>query len=183
LVLTFLKKSCFLFLVSKYTSMKNNIIPVVLTAALTSVGTLFAVKHFSKEEHLFGGNNSQVPVNYVNYNHDKQVISAPPIDFRNAAEGSVKAVVHIKTTVNSRTILARDPFAELFGQHNLRQYQTPEQMGSGSGVVISPDGYIVTNNHVVSGADVVTVTFNDHKTAQAKVIGTDPSTDLAVIAC
>lgn len=161
--------------------MKNNIIPVMLTAALTSVGTLFAVKHFAKNEHLFGGNTQQLPVNYVNYNPEKQGISAPPIDFRNAAEGSVKAVVHIKTTVNSKTILARDPFAELFGDNYLRQYRTPEQMGSGSGVVISPDGYIVTNNHVVSGADVVTVTFNDRKTAQAKVIGTDPSTDLAVL--
>ena len=162
--------------------MKNNIIPVVFTAALTSVGTLFAVKHFSKNDHLFENNNrQQIPVNYVNYSADKQNISAPPIDFRNAAEGSVKAVVHIKTTINSKTVLARDPFAELFGENYMRQYRTPEQMGSGSGVVISPDGYIVTNNHVVSGADVVTVTFNDHKTSQAKVIGTDPSTDLAVL--
>jgi serine protease Do len=90
-------------------------------------------------------------------------------------------VVHIKTTINSRTVVARDPFAELFGDNYLRQYRTPEQMGSGSGVVISPDGYIVTNNHVVSGADVVTVTFDDRRTAQAKVIGSDPSTDLAVL--
>ena len=161
--------------------MKNNILPVMLTAALTSVGTLFAVQHFSKKDYLFGAHQAQVPVNYVNYNADKQAIAAPPIDFRNAAESSVKAVVHIKTTINSRTVLARDPFAELFGDNYMRQYRTPEQMGSGSGVVISPDGYIVTNNHVVSGADVVTVTFNDRKTAQAKVIGTDPSTDLAVL--
>jgi Do/DeqQ family serine protease len=161
--------------------MKNNIIPVVLTAALTSVGTLFAVKHFAKNQHLFEENQNQIPVNYVSYNADKQGIAAAPIDFRNAAESSVKAVVHIKTTINSRTVLARDPFAELFGDNYMRQYRTPEQMGSGSGVVISPDGYIVTNNHVVSGADVVTVTFNDRKTAQAKVIGTDPSTDLAVL--
>lgn len=162
--------------------MKNNIIPVVLTAALTSVGTLFAVQHFSKNNFLLNTYQpQQIPVNHVHYASDKQVLSAPPIDFRNAAEGSVKAVVHIKTTINSKTVLARDPFADLFGDHYLRQYRTPEQMGSGSGVVISPDGYIVTNNHVVSGADVVTVTFNDHKTAQAKVIGTDLSTDLAVL--
>lgn len=162
--------------------MKNNLIPVVLTAALTSVGTLFAVKQFTKSNYLLDTNHQQqIPVNYVNYAGDKQAMSAPPIDFRNAAEGSVKAVVHVKTTINSKTVLARDPFAELFGENYMRQYRTPEQMGSGSGVVISPDGYIVTNNHVVSGADVVTVTFNDHKTAQAKVIGTDPSTDLAVL--
>lgn len=162
--------------------MKRNLFPVMLTAALTSVGTLFAVKHFSKSNSVFGDSKTtQLPVNYVGYNADNAGFKAPPIDFRNAAESSVKAVVHIKTTINSRTLLARDPFAELFGDNYLRQYRTPEQMGSGSGVVISPDGYIVTNNHVVSGADVVTVTFNDRNTAQAKVIGTDPSTDLAVL--
>lgn len=162
--------------------MKRNLFPVILTAALTSVATLFALKHFSKSNGVFGDNKTtQLPVNYVGYNADNAGFKAPPIDFRNAAESSVKAVVHIKTTINSRTLLARDPFAELFGDNYLRQYRTPEQMGSGSGVVISPDGYIVTNNHVVSGADVVTVTFNDRNTAQAKVIGSDPSTDLAVL--
>ncbi|MFA6150371.1 MAG: trypsin-like peptidase domain-containing protein [Chitinophagaceae bacterium] len=163
--------------------MKNNLIPVILTAALTSVGTLFAVKNLTKNDNVIWEGKTQLPVNYVNYNDNAAggVIKAPPIDFRNAAESSVKAVVHIKTTINSRTVMARDPFAEFFGDNNLRQYRTPEQMGSGSGVVISPDGYIVTNNHVVSGADVVTVTFNDRNSVQAKVIGTDPSTDLAVI--
>ncbi|MDI9320353.1 MAG: trypsin-like peptidase domain-containing protein [Phycisphaerales bacterium] len=162
--------------------MKRNLFPVILTAALTSVATLSAVKHFSKSNGVFGDNKTtQLPVNYVGYNADNAGFKAPPIDFRNAAESSVKAVVHIKTTINSRTLLARDPLAELFGDNYLRQYHTPEQMGSGSGVVISPDGYIVTNNHVVSGADVVTVTFNDRNSAQAKVIGTDPSTDLAVL--
>lgn len=163
--------------------MKNNLIPVILTAALTSVGTLFAVKNLTKNDNVIWEGKTQLPVNYVNYNDNAagSAIKAPPIDFRNAAESSVKAVVHIKTTINSRTVMARDPFAEFFGDNGLRQYRTPEQMGSGSGVVISPDGYIVTNNHVVSGADVVTVTFNDRNSVQAKVIGTDPSTDLAVI--
>lgn len=171
----------FYFWETKFTSMKNNLIPVILTAALTSVGTLFAVKNFSKKDNVIWEADKNLPVNYASYNADNSGLKAPPIDFRNAAESSVKAVVHIKTTINSRTVLARDPFAEMFGGNNIRQYRTPEQMGSGSGVVISPDGYIVTNNHVVSGADVVTVTFNDRNTAQAKVIGTDPSTDLAVL--
>lgn len=157
--------------------------PVILTAALTSVGTLFAVKQFSKSGYLGinYNNNTQPPVNYVSYSGIRPNASSTPIDFRNAAASSVQAVVHIKTTVNSRTVLARDPFAELFGDNGLRQYRTPEQMGSGSGVVISPDGYIVTNNHVVANADIVTVTFNNRQTAQAKLIGTDPSTDLAVL--
>lgn len=161
--------------------MKSNLIPVIITAALTSVGTLFAVKSFTKNDQIIWESGKQLPVNYAAYNTESANLKAPPADFRNAAEGSVKAVVHIKTTINSRTVVARDPFAELFGDNYLRQYRTPEQMGSGSGVVISPDGYIVTNNHVVAGADVVTVTFNDRNTAQAKVIGTDPSTDLAVL--
>jgi serine protease Do len=161
--------------------MKNNLIPVILTAALTSVGTLFAVKSFTKNDQIIWEGDKQLPVNYASYNTGNSPVNAAPADFRNAAESSVKAVVHIKTTINSRTVVARDPFAEFFGENTLRQYRTPEQMGSGSGVVISPDGYIVTNNHVVAGADVVTVTFNDRNTAQAKVIGTDPSTDLAVL--
>lgn len=162
--------------------MKSNLVPVIITAALTTVGTLFAVKQFSTNDPVLWDSGKQLPVNYAGYSPEQaNVLKAPPIDFQHAAESSVKAVVHIKTTINSRTVLARDPFAEMFGENYFRQYRTPEQMGSGSGVVISPDGYIVTNNHVVSGADVVTVTFNDRNTAQAKVIGTDPSTDLAVL--
>jgi len=66
----------------------------------------------------------------------------------------------------------------MFGQ---RQRQSAPAMASGSGVIISPDGYIVTNNHVVEKADKITVTTNDHRTFSAKVIGTDPNTDLALI--
>lgn len=180
--LTFSDFSGFLFLVvKKKQHMKNNLVPVMLTAALTSVGTIFAVKQFSKNETVIWETPRQVPVNYVNHSGAGPIAKSAPVDFRNAAEGSVKAVVHIKTTINSRTVLARDPFAEMFGESYFRQYRTPEQMGSGSGVVISPDGYIVTNNHVVNGADVVTVTFNDRNTRQAKVVGTDPATDIAIL--
>ncbi|GAA4456338.1 trypsin-like peptidase domain-containing protein [Rurimicrobium arvi] len=161
--------------------MKSNLVPVILTAALTSVGTIFAVKQFSKSDPVLWDSSRQLPVNYVSYSSENGPVKGAPVDFRNAAESSVKAVVHIKTTINSRTVVARDPFAEMFGDNYFRQYRTPEQMGSGSGVVISPDGYIVTNNHVVNGADVVTVTFNDRNTRQAKVIGTDPSTDIAIL--
>ncbi len=92
--------------------------------------------------------------------------------------------MHIKTTTKARTVVSQSPFGDddffgnLFGP---RQYTLPPQMGSGSGVVVSPDGYIVTNNHVVAGADQLTVTFNDRYTTSAKVVSTDPSTDLAVV--
>jgi serine protease Do len=161
--------------------MKQSIFSVILTAALTSFGTYYALEHYSQNKKIVAKNTvEQLPVNYVNFDNNRK-LQAPPADFTNAAASSVKAVVHIKTTINSKTILARDPWAELFGENAIRRYQTPEQMGSGSGVVISPDGYIITNNHVVSGADIVTVTFNDRNTAQAKVVGTDPSMDLAVL--
>ena len=82
-----------------------------------------------------------------------------------------------------------NPFTDLFGDDEMlnqlfgwrRQNMIPEQRASGSGVIISDDGFIVTNNHVVDNADEITVTLSNKKTYKAKVIGTDPSFDLAVI--
>jgi Do/DeqQ family serine protease len=158
--------------------MKSRILPVVLTAAMTSLGTLFLAARFNNNNSIFALKGTPPPVNYVGYG-DKPISAAAPVDFQAAAEASVKAVVHIKTTTKSRTVVATDDFfGGFFGP---QQYTLPPQMGSGSGVVISPDGYIVTNNHVVAGADQLTVTFNDRYTATAKVISTDPSTDIAVV--
>lgn len=164
--------------------MKSRIIPVIATAMLTSLGTLFMAARFNHSNPLLStAPVAQLPVNYAGLGDRPMVASAAPVDFQAAAEASVKAVVHIKTTTKARTVMASDPyiddfFGNLFGP---RQYTLPPQMGSGSGVVISPDGYIVTNNHVVAGADNLTVTFNDRFTTNAKVISTDPSTDLAVV--
>ena len=159
--------------------MKFNLFPVILTAAVTSVMTLTAVSHFQGTPHTFtSGSGNQTPVNYTAYSG---MAAPPPASFEMAAEASTKAVVHIKTATQARLVTENNPndvFAQLFGQ---RQYYIPSQQGSGSGVVISPDGYIVTNNHVVADANEVTVTFNDRYTAKAKVVGTDPSTDIAVL--
>ena len=163
--------------------MKSKIIPVVLTAALTSILTVFLTARY-QDQLPFVNQEQQLPVNYANFSTAEMVKSAPPADFENAAAASVQAVVHIKTQTAARTITARDPyfnddfFGDLFGQ---RQYYIPPQMGSGSGVVISPDGYIVTNYHVVNNAERVTVTFNDRFTTQAEVVSKDASTDLAVL--
>jgi Do/DeqQ family serine protease len=162
--------------------MKSRIIPVVLTAALTSLGTLFLAARFNNNNPLFSlRNNQPLPVNYAGYGDKPIIAGTAPIDFQAAAEASVKAVVHIKTTTKSRTVVANDPFDFFGGMFGPQQYTLPPQMGSGSGVVISPDGYIVTNNHVVAGADQLTVTFNDRYTTTAKVVSTDPSTDIAVV--
>jgi len=163
--------------------MKSRFIAVILTAALTSLGTLYLAAKFNQEHSAFNYSQSErPPVNWASTG-DRPLSGSAPVDFQMAAEASVKAVVHIKTSTKARTVMATDPYADdffgnLFGP---RAYTLPPQMGSGSGVVISPDGYIVTNNHVVSGADQLTVTFNDRYTTKAKVISTDPSTDLAIV--
>ena len=125
-----------------------------------------------------------------------KVNASPPIDLTYAAEKALPAVVHIKYVQNSKvqTVdVQEDPFSDFFGpfgffgnpdQGNGRQkrrVQTPKKEATGSGVIISPDGYIVTNNHVVNGADELTVTLNDNREYSARIIGTDPNTDLALI--
>ena len=112
-----------------------------------------------------------------------------PVDLTKAAENSVHAVVHIKSTQESKTqtVTVRDPFYEFFGDMfgnrggQQRQVQTPERVGFGSGVIISSDGYIVTNNHVIDKADVISVKLNDGREFKGRIIGTDPSTDLALV--
>lgn len=125
-------------------------------------------------------------------------VPAQPVDLTYAAEKSLPSVVHILSTKNSKvqTIeVQSDPFSDFFsdpfgffgnpnqGQDGKqkRSVRTPKQQGSGSGVIISTDGYIVTNNHVVADADELTVTLNDNKEYSARIIGTDKTTDLALI--
>jgi Do/DeqQ family serine protease len=101
-------------------------------------------------------------------------------DLTLAADKSLHSVVHIKTTSEHVNNLAYDPFAELFFGPQKRQ-QNYIQQGSGSGVIISEDGYIVTNNHVIAGSDKIEVTLNDKRTYDAEVVGSDASTDVALI--
>ena len=100
-------------------------------------------------------------------------------DFVDAAEASVNAVVHIKTTIIKKGASYNDFFGAFLEQ--LYGPQTNTMVAYGSGVVLSPDGYIVTNNHVVEGADEVEVTFNNRVVEKANIVGTDPSSDLALI--
>ncbi len=153
--------------------MKKTIIPVVLTAAVTSLLTMWGFSKFSDKQRFFS-DDSKVPIHYAS---NSGVAGTQPVDFSPAAESSVKSVVHVKTLTQGKTVLAQDPF----GFYGPQQYRMPDQMGAGSGVIISQDGYVITNNHVVQGADQVQVTFNDRNTQIAKVVGTDPSTDIAVL--
>ena len=99
-------------------------------------------------------------------------------DLTYAAEAAVDAVVYVEVTVTQQYQMVDPLFRFFFGE---TEPQTREQQGSGSGVIIRPDGYIVTNNHVVANATKVQVTLNNNKTYDAKVIGTDPATDVALI--
>ena len=127
------------------------------------------------------------------------VTAGQPVDLTYAAEKALPSVVYIKNTQNSKvqTVEYSDPFEDFFsdpfggffgrgqGQGNggrrQRQVQTPKRVAAGSGVIISADGYIVTNNHVVDGADELLVTLNDNKEYSARIIGADATTDLALI--
>ena len=112
--------------------------------------------------------------------------SLQPVDLTDAAENSIHAVVHIKSTQLGRTQTVQqmpDIFDFFFGDGMGRQQQvrTQPRVGFGSGVIISKDGYIVTNNHVIDGADEIDVKLNDNREFKGKLIGTDPNTDLALI--
>jgi Do/DeqQ family serine protease len=132
-------------------------------------------------------------VNYAGF-FNKDGSPAEPVDFEAAASTAIPAVVHIRTVTNPRQVSnnlprqQRNPFAELFGLGDddpfgdfFRQRTIPGQQASGSGVFISEDGYIVTNNHVIDGADEVNVTLSNKKSMKAKVVAADPSTDIAVL--
>ena len=112
-------------------------------------------------------------------------LTNPPesnIDFTQAAENTVNTVVHVKTFHQGETVSYQDPFYEfLWGRTREKQYKQPDRRGSGSGVIISDDGYIVTNNHVISGANQIEVTLNNQRSYTAKVVGLDPATDLALL--
>lgn len=131
----------------------------------------------------------------VNAASASPAMPAQPVDLTFAAEKALPAVVHIRYVQNSKVETVEvesDPFSDFFGDFfgspgrgnggkQKRQVQTPKREATGSGVIISADGYIVTNNHVVEGADQLTVTLNDNREFSARIIGTDKSTDLALI--
>ena len=123
------------------------------------------------------------------------MVAAPAayVDLTTAAETAVNSVVYISVTIEGKTqrIQSIDPFEDFFGdffgfgqrrqQPQQREYKQPDRKGAGSGVIISTDGYIVTNNHVVGQADAITVKLNDGREFKGRIIGTDETTDLALV--
>ncbi|MDE3212412.1 MAG: trypsin-like peptidase domain-containing protein [Bacteroidota bacterium] len=174
----------------------RNILLTILVSSLTTLAVILGYtvyqNHISNPNFAAAG----VPGNYryAGFFDNKGNPTGGPVDFTEAAAAAIPTVVHIKTITEPRQVSNNlpdhgNPFTDMFGGNDLLNqlfgYNNPgrmyPEMGSGSGVIISEDGYIVTNNHVVAGADKVTVTLSDGKTYTAKVIGADPSYDIAVV--
>ncbi|MGB3948419.1 MAG: Do family serine endopeptidase, partial [Bacteroidia bacterium] len=143
--------------------------------------TALTLNHYFFEKKLAQTSSNlsyQPPVKYVNM---AKAVPEKALDFTTAAEMSVHSVVNVKTTFHYQTQnqYIYDPFFGFFSQRAPQKREAP--VGSGSGVIISEDGYIVTNNHVIDDADKIEITLNDKRTYVAEVIGKDPTTDLALL--
>lgn len=167
----------------------KGVLGVAIVAAVGSgaaIGTsAYMMNH---QQYLVSGDSTSnvfsQPVRMVNY----ASVAAENTDFTMAAESAVHGVVHIMATQNADESASQrqyiDPFEYFFGFGGGGSFQRPKaqpRVGAGSGVIISTDGYIITNNHVIEGADELEVTLNDNRKFDAKLIGTDPATDIALI--
>jgi serine protease Do len=166
----------------------KQILAIVLISAPTTGVTMWGYNHFSHDDTYVyhkEGDTGKIPANYAGFNG--VVGQNGPIDFSPAADAATPATVHIKTKATrtvSNNLPRNNPFGDLFPDLDDffgDKYRSIPQMASGSGAIISEDGYIVTNNHVVDGADDITVTLNNKKSFKAKLVASDPSSDLAVI--
>ncbi|RNC67140.1 Do family serine endopeptidase [Proteiniphilum sp. X52] len=175
------------------TGNSKNVFVIVLVAMITSVITLLGYNIITKNNGnsalpgLSGDRVSEEVSAYADsFSQDKNIVltslttSDGYPDFTEAAAKSVDGVVHVKTkTISQQQYI--NPFDFFFGFGDRMPSQPREQVGFGSGVIISKDGYIITNNHVVENANEVSVTLNDNREFNAKVVGTDAMSDIALL--
>lgn len=174
----------------------KQILGTVTISAVTAFAVIWGIAKWKTTTDSYGGQSTTaIPSNYKYADFNEGTLPpGTPVDFTAAAASSIPTVVHIKTKINARQVTnntprqrGTDPFSDFFGDDMFDQLfgggkgMTREQRASGSGVLISDDGYIVTNNHVVDKADEVMVTLSNKKSFVAKVVGTDPAYDLAVL--
>ena len=160
--------------------MGKKLLYLILIVAVSGLTGFFAAR-YTVNDRIDGLEEAEALVG--NASTDKKSSSLRRVEvtevanFSDAAESAVQAVVYVKVTQKARSQQPNSIFDLLFGFA-----QTPrDQVGLGSGVIIRPDGYIVTNNHVIAGADVIEVTLENNKVYPAKLVGTDPATDIALI--
>ncbi len=147
-------------------------IPIAVSSLLSAIFAIFIYRQIESPREVII--RETVPARYTNFNEDpidgipqRSFLSSAPTNFIAAAEAVTPGVVNIKTSQGGRAF-------EFWGSGAIGS-------ASGSGVIVSADGYIVTNNHVIENSDLVQVTLNDRREFEAEVIGVDPSTDLALL--
>lgn len=151
----------------------KNISAIFITSLLSGVITLGAYKlvfENNSDNLSESGITTEAPLHQVSYNG----YNSP--DFTQGVDKAINTVVHVKN-VSYHTV--RNPIMEFF--YGYQSGQPREQVGTGSGVIISEDGYVVTNNHVIRGASEIDITLNDNRTFPAKLIGTDSKMDIALL--
>lgn len=151
---------------------------VLSTFAIAGLGGLVSLGIYKSVEPEKTALNAWTTPSQVKYVNLPGSSPETAIDFTVAADRTIHSVVHIKTEYATENNMMDDPFQLFFGHRG--QNPIPQQ-GSGSGVIISEDGYIVTNNHVIDRAEKINVTLNNKQTYTAEVVGKDPATDLALI--
>lgn len=165
---------------------KQFFIGIFLAAIIGAVIALVGFQLITKKEQPYESFEQMQNVRFSNFLADTSFIVPEGINFVYAAEKATPGVVHIKSTItgNDEGYAYSNPFEEyfrdFFGEDSPR-YRRGPMRSSGSGVIISANGYIVTNNHVVENSDEIEVVLDDNRTYSAELIGTDPTTDLALI--
>ena len=154
----------------------NRISSLFLVSLFSGVLTLSAYKLLFDNNGYFSTNKNSIVTDAPNSYGRTVGLSAEAVDFTEAADKTIHTVVHVKN-VSRQTI--NNPLMEFF--YGFGGQQSQEQVGTGSGVIISEDGYIVTNNHVVKNASEIEITLNNKKSYPAKLIGTDSKMDIALL--
>jgi Do/DeqQ family serine protease len=168
----------------------KNVLAIIGISACTTFISIWGFAKWARSNSNSVQELGKLPANYANFVNG--AVPTASTDFTLAAAAASPAVVHIKTKTNAKKIdngtapRQRNPFFDFFGEDPFGDYFggpriMPEQRASGSGVLITGDGYIVTNNHVINGADEISVTLTNKKVYKARVIGADPNSDIAVI--
>ncbi len=154
----------------------NRISSLFLVSLFSGVLTLSAYKLLFDNNGYFSNNKNSIVTDAPNSYGRTVGLSIEAVDFTEAADKTIHTVVHVKN-VSRQTI--NNPLMEFF--YGFGGQQSQEQVGTGSGVIISEDGYIVTNNHVVKNASEIEITLNNKKSYSAKLIGTDSKMDIALL--
>ena len=168
-------------------SFKKTLLGFIVVAAISSGISIALFSTLQKNSgNSFAATDTTVNASYATPTGFTATVSKPAVetDFTVAAANTVNGVVSIKSTVMQQQrqsgSMEEEFFKFFFGQGS-REYKPQPRIGMGSGVIISEDGYIVTNNHVIEGADKIEVTLNDKRMFTATLVGTDPTTDIALL--